>query len=65
MELTLIAALATAVVLGSLAISVGSRRLQLSTSALAITFTLTAMFWIAFLLVTIGVTVRTIAQASA
>jgi hypothetical protein len=65
MELTLIAALASAVVLGSLSISWGGRRFQLSTSALAVAFTLTAMFWIAFLLVTIGITVRTIAQASA
>jgi ABC-type dipeptide/oligopeptide/nickel transport system permease component len=65
MELTLVSALAAAVVLGSLSISWGSRRFQLSTSVLAVVFALTATFWIAFLLVTIGITVRTIALAPA
>lgn len=59
----LIGVLALAVITGILTISWGVRRFNLSNGIVAITFTLTAVFWLALLITAIGFTVRTIALA--
>lgn len=63
METTIILALAVAVMIGIMTVSWGGRRFHLSTSALAIAFTLTAVCWLALIVAAIGVTVRSIALA--
>jgi ABC-type polysaccharide/polyol phosphate export permease len=63
MELIIISVLALAVVLGSVMVSRGVQRFNLPTGAVAVAFTLTAVFWLALLIAAIGMTVRTIALA--
>ncbi len=53
--------LALMVVLGSLTITWGVRRFSLSTRVLALAFAFTAASWLAFLITTIGLTVRLLA----
>jgi hypothetical protein len=63
MEQTIVVALALAVAAGIVIMSWGGRRFNLSTGALAVAFTLTAVFWLAFLIAAISITVKTIALA--
>ncbi|MFO7168156.1 MAG: hypothetical protein DIU80_009005 [Chloroflexota bacterium] len=63
MELTIIGLLALAVILGCVTVSWGVRQFNLPASAIAVAFALTAVFWLAFLIAAIGITVKTIALA--
>lgn len=52
--------LALLVIVGSITIAWGVRRFNLSARVLAIAFALTAASWLAFLITTISLTVRTL-----
>jgi bacteriorhodopsin len=55
--------LALGVLLGVVTLLYGSRRFQLSTKMLAVTFAITAASWVAFLVMTIGLTLIAIAPS--
>jgi hypothetical protein len=63
MELTLIGSLAALVALGCAVVSWGGRRFNLSSNILAVAFAVTAVSWLALLVVAISVTVRAVALA--
>jgi hypothetical protein len=58
------AALAAVVLFGTIVMVWGVRRFNLSSNTLAVTFAITALSWLALIIIAIGLTVRTIALAS-
>jgi hypothetical protein len=63
--LIIVGALALVVLLGSTILIWGGKHLGLSSRVVAITFAVTALSWVAFVITTISITIRTLVLPTA